>query len=563
MLVALGLLADALVGGDVGRLLAADLVLVPIAYGVGLVSTRPAAAGAVATSLPVVVVAHQLRDPSAHPLGSDVVFYGLLLAAPALAGVVTSAHRSQSRVLARQVEVLRAQRADDVRAARAEEHHRVEVTLHRGFCEDLAAIALVAEAARGDAGSTRSTLAACEDQARRSLHRLREGLGSLRTPDDPVVVAAVAAPRVPSRQVRRSDLVVATAAALVVTVELVSSRAAPAALLPVLATAGVVAVRRAHPATAAVAWLAVLVAWSAAVTPAPAALVTPLVPALLVAFAVGADTAGARRVVAVATLPVGVVVTAWLPADQRDPTAVPGLLLLVGLALLGGLAARRWSLRAEHLAANVEELRHGTDVQVRLARAEQRLHLAAELHDAVAHAMTVVCVQSAAAATLDDGELDCVVDNVVATARSGLVELRHGLDGLGRADDLDAGQLADLATLAGLVPRVEVTDGVAALAPDVRRLALRVVREGLVNAGRHAPGSAVDVLVDHRDGSLGVVVRDRPAPSPPPASTAAYALGTGTGLTTLAEAVSEAGGSLRWGPRGDTFELDARLRVAP
>ena len=100
-----------------------------------------------------------------------------------LAGAVVRGRAHQVRELRRVAGLLAAQRETEVRAARLEERNRLEMRLHRGFSEQVAAIAMRTESAVGAEGETvKHALAEVEAASRQSLDELREALGSLREP---------------------------------------------------------------------------------------------------------------------------------------------------------------------------------------------------------------------------------------------------------------------------------------------------------------------------------------------------------------------------------------------
>src|SRR5690606_21611013 len=209
-----------------------------------------------------------------------------------------------------------------------------------------------------------------------------------------------------------------------------------------------------------------------------------------------------------------------------------------------------WSRRAAKLRAGVAELERGLDVEVKLAVAEQRTRLAGDLHDTVAHAMTVICLQ-ASAGQVSSGTAS--LDAVLGAARDSLHELRHGLENLAENGELGAVELCARARGAGLHPDVRVTGQLDDVPAATRSLAVRVVREALTNAGRYAPGASVRIEVAAGD-VLRLSVLDEGAQSPPVGG-----LGAGTGLASLAESVARRGGTMSWGPTVGGFHVTATL----
>ncbi len=239
-----------------------------------------------------------------------------------------------------------------------------------------------------------------------------------------------------------------------------------------------------------------------------------------------------------------------LAPDRGDPVGLVAPAVLLGLAAVGGELA---GARAD-LTRVVDAQR--TDIEgerERRARLEERTRLARELHDVVAHHLSVVVARAdSAPARLPGlaepvrGELAAIADE----ARESLTEMRRVLRLLRDGDPAAGGQprhpqpgLADLAALVegtrATGATVTVTGPVPAGAgiPATAQLtAYRVVQEALTNAIRHAPGAPVTVSVEHHGGRLEVTVTN-PAPR-----TAAPA-GGGEGLRGIVERVAAAGGT--------------------
>src|SRR5919112_5620258 len=146
--------------------------------------------------------------------------------------------------------------------------------------------------------------------------------------------------------------------------------------------------------------------------------------------------------------------------------------------------------------------------------------MARELHDVVAHAMSVMVLQVGAVrhrmpSTSEDGE---ALRNVEQAGRTALAEMRRLLGALRQSDDLleltPGPGLDDLETLArdvraaGLDVRLHVQGEPAALPRSLGLSAYRIVQEGLTNALKHSGGRRADVTVDYGKDQLRVEVRD-------------------------------------------------------
>ena len=198
------------------------------------------------------------------------------------------------------------------------------------------------------------------------------------------------------------------------------------------------------------------------------------------------------------------------------------------------------------------------------ALAAERARIARELHDVVAHQMSVVVAQAQGAEAVVDQDPDRVkaaLTTISTTTRDALVELRRLLGvtrpagatgpaadpegpqpGLG-IDDL--GRLATTAEAAGLQVAMHVDlDG--PVAAGIALSAHRTIQEALTNAAKHAPGSAVSVNVAATDGTLEISVVNGAATGP-----ATELAGSGVGLIGMRERLDLLGGTLDTGPTPD------------
>ncbi|MFB7860545.1 MULTISPECIES: sensor histidine kinase [unclassified Streptomyces] len=189
---------------------------------------------------------------------------------------------------------------------------------------------------------------------------------------------------------------------------------------------------------------------------------------------------------------------------------------------------------------------------------EERTTIARELHDVVAHHMSVVAIQAEAAPYRVENpppELEQAFVTIRENAVAALTELRRIL-GVVRAEDYEAPDapqptLADLDGLvanvreAGLEVETTVTGSVRELPQGVELSAYRIVQEALSNVLRHAPGAAARVEVSHVLGGLGLRIVNGPARGlvkPQPATT--RSIGAGHGLTGMRERVAMLGGEM-------------------
>jgi signal transduction histidine kinase len=249
--------------------------------------------------------------------------------------------------------------------------------------------------------------------------------------------------------------------------------------------------------------------------------------------------------------------------------------LLAGLApaaALAGIAQRARAQAHVHVAARQVT----ADSLVEHTARGERARIARELHDVVAHHISMIAVQAETARLATPGMPAAGaqrLQEIGDTARAGLTEMRRLLGVLredARAADPVPGnadrrpqpglqQLNELldeareASGAGL--RLMVSGPPATLDPGVELAAYRIVQEGLTNARRHAPGAAVDVELRFTGAALRLRVRDN-GPGPPGASAA----DGGHGLTGMRERAAAAGGELRTGAApGGGFLIEATL----
>ena len=246
---------------------------------------------------------------------------------------------------------------------------------------------------------------------------------------------------------------------------------------------------------------------------------------------------------------------------------VAAVVLAYGLALW----MRSSALQARRL--HTLDARAGA-VEDRASVVEERARLARDLHDVVAHHVSLIAVRAETAPyTSPDLSSDAraVLAEIAGDARSALDELRGVLGVLRRSDGVDGdaapAELApqpDLAGVAALVDRVRAAGVEVRLDGDLRApvsgpvgyVAYRVVQEALTNARRHAPGSAVTVAVLGEGDRLRVRVANRYLDQ-------TSAAGGGSGLVGMRERVEALGGRLAAGVEGDLFVVEADLPRAP
>jgi signal transduction histidine kinase len=261
------------------------------------------------------------------------------------------------------------------------------------------------------------------------------------------------------------------------------------------------------------------------------------------------------------------------PGRFNAPTVVTNALVIGAAWLLGHFVGvrRAYTARLEQTA----ELERTRAEQARQAVAEERLRLARELHDVVAHSISVIAVQSgvgAHVASTQPEEAAKALAAIEATSRAALTELRRLL-GVLRQEGEPQGSLAPVPGLAdldrllaevakaGLGVRLQVEGTPAPLPAGVDLSAYRIVQEALTNVVKHAGPARAQVTVRYHDHDVTVEVIDDGQGVVAPASDGRARVGHG--LIGMRERVQAFGGDLQTGPcPGGGFRVAARQPLA-
>jgi len=295
----------------------------------------------------------------------------------------------------------------------------------------------------------------------------------------------------------------------------------------------------------------------------------PLGPAIAV-YTVFDRRGPALRLATAALVIAGVAISLDSPGHSEPYDAIfQGLIFATAMAAGALSRARRSSLHPAQSRAERAEAE--LDQESARAAAAERTRIARELHDVVAHHVSLMAVQAEAAASLlpaQPARARQSVDIIGETARQALTELRRLLGVLRgpaeRSATSPAASLTDLGAVlatvreAGLPVEYEITGTPAALAPGIELTAFRIVQEALTNTLRHADAVRAQVTVAYEPGYVTLSVADSgPRRPEPPASS-----GSGFGLAGIAERVASCGGSLTVGPTSAAgFALSARLPI--
>lgn len=227
---------------------------------------------------------------------------------------------------------------------------------------------------------------------------------------------------------------------------------------------------------------------------------------------------------------------------------------LVAFPATAGLYLNSRQLAVQAAAARAEQL-------ATMARQEERTRIAREMHDVVAHQVSLIAVQAGALEVAVEGQDAASSARMIReSARQALEELR-GVVGLLRTGDDAAAERSPQASLDTLDDLVEGWRSAGAdvrlkdrtpagfldaCPPRVGRTAYQIVREALTNVSKHAPGSTTEVELADVDGALSVVVRNSAATR----VSSRAGSGSGSGLYGLRERVDLLGGTFAAGPDG-------------
>ena len=287
--------------------------------------------------------------------------------------------------------------------------------------------------------------------------------------------------------------------------------------------------------------------------------------ALPFAVAVGAYTVGAYRPlreVALAAVIQNVLLLAMVAGDSPDFGVAE---YIASAPVFGATMLVGWTMQSRRL--RFDALEREQEEASRRAAADERLRIAQELHDVVAHSLGVIAVQAGVGMHVirtDPAEAERALEHISRTSRTSLAEIRRLL-GLVRSGEATASYaptpaLADLPRLAGEVTGAGLpvdldVGGVAGdVPPGVELAAYRIVQEALTNALRHARAQRATVRLDVEPGRLRVVVSDDGA------GPNGQRKPGGHGLVGMRERVAVYGGSLQVGPGPEGgFRVEATI----
>jgi signal transduction histidine kinase len=275
-------------------------------------------------------------------------------------------------------------------------------------------------------------------------------------------------------------------------------------------------------------------------------------------------------VVVAMTLTGAILAPGFFVQDEGFTLLVFGATLTIHLAaaVFGEVVYQR-RLRNVELRALAAQAMAESETKALLAVTEERTRIAREMHDIVAHGISVISVQAAAAQEIARSDPDRTVEileNIEATGREALVEMRLMLGVLRKGDDQKLGlspqpSLTDLSDSisqrveAGLPTELVITGQQERLSPGLELAAFRVIQEALTNVAKHAGDSSTAIVaLAYEPTTLTVSITDTGRG----AASNLASTGGGNGLIGMQERVDAYNGELVAGPRpGGGFQVQA------
>jgi signal transduction histidine kinase len=284
-----------------------------------------------------------------------------------------------------------------------------------------------------------------------------------------------------------------------------------------------------------------------------------------------AAAAHAEQRKALIGLGLGAAVVIAVSAIKHDSDVVFPFVFFVFIPWLVGRSLRHQGALSRELAEKADRAEHAREEEERLAVIGERARIARELHDVLAHNLSVMVVQAGAARRIVERDPDTAADAadlIRTTGREALAELRSLLGPMHREDgeplegvpSLKAiNRLVRRAREAGLTVKLHVEGDPIDLPTGVDLTAYRVVQEALTNTLKHAGEARAEVTVRYEPWEVVVEVEDD-GYGPEAAADGLSHLGGGHGLVGMRERVTLYGGLLQAGRRrGGGFAVRARL----
>lgn len=241
--------------------------------------------------------------------------------------------------------------------------------------------------------------------------------------------------------------------------------------------------------------------------------------AVLLFFSLGAGARDLRRALPVCAWGLAAGTTGTLLGPEDDVAVLGTWLTIIGPFVMGRLV-RHERARSEQLKQLAERLEQERGHAERSAVAEERARLARELHDVVGHEVTLIAIQSEAAAAalrVDSTRAASPIEAIRQTAHRASAEMRSilgildatGSEPAPATDMTGVEELARRARALGIDNHLDVDGSPWVEAPSVFLALNRVVQEALTNAGRHAPGSVVSIAIRWHSDEVSVRAANR------------------------------------------------------
>lgn len=297
-----------------------------------------------------------------------------------------------------------------------------------------------------------------------------------------------------------------------------------------------------------------------ALIPDPSPLFRP--PVLIALYTVAAQGWRRRTLAVAAGIPPStvVLVTLFSPEDGSYLGQILEVVSQFGFALAVGEAVRSQRAFIAAMRERAERAEHDREMEARRRVDEERVRIAREVHDVIAHSIATISTQASVGVHVGREEPERAVELLESIKRvsvQALRDLRYALGALREADDHgptaptplleDVAELVQQARDSGLSVTLRMVGPSTTLPTALQTTSYRVVQEGLTNVMRHADGAQATVLISVGSDDMVVDVTDNGMGRP----TATSRLGSRMGLVGLQERASAMGGALRAGPQQD------------
>lgn len=277
-------------------------------------------------------------------------------------------------------------------------------------------------------------------------------------------------------------------------------------------------------------------------------------------YTIAAYCSARQRRMTFVLVAIGILVSLLVPRETADSYAYAAMSFMTAWALGSGVRAKQAQIDA--LAERTQRLDDERDAAV----VRERLRIARDMHDGLAHTVGAMIVRAETGPLLDRADADAAFAAIADSGRDALRELRHSIGAL-REDDPPhqpgVAAIADLVEFAGrtgLAARFTEHGVRAPISPQADVAAYRIVQEALTNTGKHAEATRVDVALSWSSCRLGVRITDDGAAAQ--GRRVGETGTTGFGLVGMRERVHACGGLLRAEATGAGFVVAADLPLA-